>query len=893
MTGQTFRTASVFDGTGADGRPLVDRKLLDQTEAGHVLAYLESAPVVLASQDLGPDQVDRGRGQQVPLTWQTDGEWLWPGSVPYYLRTYALPPDHDFLDHIRQRQYRAPSVDPATRRAALSAVSGNGRPADQEDAMPPSTPTPADASASPDAPGDDSSAFDRLRSAAFDLGVPAGAYRIGAAADGAWCLSRAGSRWTVFLSDRGERRQAAAFDTSHQAIAYLVGQLYLSRPAGHSQHGVADPGGRVATAVNAPAAEPGFGERYAASERHGFREAPAGPVAGPKPEPAPAARPERPAAKAPATQPIPSQGMPGQPPSGRRAPGQPGQPAAGQPAPGQAGQPVAGQAGSEPAAPGQPASGQPALGPGLSKIGSLAAGLAAARAARPPFATETGSSDSGTGPDAGGRTEVVSRSSLGARPFVTGRTGPATEAGPSDVPGRRDRPGDPDAGARPGAPGLAGRSAIAGRPDRTGHEAIGRPDPTGPEQPAQPEATGRPDRTGQAEATGLPDAPAMTGQPDATGAPGRTSQPEATGAPAGTGQAETAGAARTGQPETAGTSESPGQPESTGRPEAAGQPDPSGRPERAGLPKITGRPDMTGGPVIMGRSDVSGGPEAAGRAEAAAGPDAGGTRDADGDTGTGARANGIGPVEGRRRPYETATPEHAGGREKHEAPRRRGGPEAAGERPASDGPGRQPGMPGPGAQPPAHQEPHPAEAGHRGAGEPRPAGNQGISSFLDGPRAAAAGEPPMADRPGGPARAHAATTTGPDAPGQAPPASGTGKPPQWKVQPLAGEPPLTLYRDKRMVMLPAGTEIDRYGDPDGNVAYAARTQFQHRSLPADWGDNTYHLYRLQRPMEALTGIAVPWFEQPGGGTAFVLPSSINELLTDGTLVEVSQAQQNG
>jgi hypothetical protein len=40
-------------------------------------------------------------------------------------------------------------------------------------------------------------------------------------------------------------------------------------------------------------------------------------------------------------------------------------------------------------------------------------------------------------------------------------------------------------------------------------------------------------------------------------------------------------------------------------------------------------------------------------------------------------------------------------------------------------------------------------------------------------------------------------------------------------------------------------------------------------------------------------VAVPWFEQPGGGTAFVLPASINELLSDGSLVEIGQPGQNG
>jgi len=112
---------------------------------------------------------------------------------------------------------------------------------------------------------------------------------------------------------------------------------------------------------------------------------------------------------------------------------------------------------------------------------------------------------------------------------------------------------------------------------------------------------------------------------------------------------------------------------------------------------------------------------------------------------------------------------------------------------------------------------------------------------------------------------------------------------QWKIQPLPGEPPLTLYRDKRMVVLPPGTEVDRYGEANGNVTYAARTQYQHRSLPTDWSSFPYHVYRLQRPLEALTGLAVPWFEQPGGGTAFVLPRSISELMADGSLVEIEEA----
>ncbi|GAA2168068.1 TNT domain-containing protein [Actinomadura napierensis] len=107
-----------------------------------------------------------------------------------------------------------------------------------------------------------------------------------------------------------------------------------------------------------------------------------------------------------------------------------------------------------------------------------------------------------------------------------------------------------------------------------------------------------------------------------------------------------------------------------------------------------------------------------------------------------------------------------------------------------------------------------------------------------------------------------------------------------KIQPLKGEPPLSLLRDRQFTELPAGTEVDRYGGHGGNTAYAARTPFPQRSLPADWQEREYHVYRLLRPVQALTGTAVPWFEQPGGGTAYVFERSLAYLLADGSLQEV-------
>jgi hypothetical protein len=119
-------------------------------------------------------------------------------------------------------------------------------------------------------------------------------------------------------------------------------------------------------------------------------------------------------------------------------------------------------------------------------------------------------------------------------------------------------------------------------------------------------------------------------------------------------------------------------------------------------------------------------------------------------------------------------------------------------------------------------------------------------------------------------------------------------PQRWPIQPMAGEPPLTLFRGKRMVDLAPGTELDRYGEPDGNLCYVAGTPFEERSLVPEWINRPLRTYRVAQPMQALTGTAIPWFEQAGGGTAYLLPGAVHELVADGNLVEVTgQSPRDG
>ncbi|QWF80500.1 TNT domain-containing protein [Amycolatopsis sp. CA-230715] len=104
----------------------------------------------------------------------------------------------------------------------------------------------------------------------------------------------------------------------------------------------------------------------------------------------------------------------------------------------------------------------------------------------------------------------------------------------------------------------------------------------------------------------------------------------------------------------------------------------------------------------------------------------------------------------------------------------------------------------------------------------------------------------------------------------------------WPIQPVDGEPPLTLLRNKRMIRLAEGTGVTRYGGTDGNFAFARGTRFDRTSLPVSRAGQR-HEYALARPLYVVTGITVPWAGQPGGGVAYVLPKPLGAHVADGSV----------
>ncbi|GAA1027429.1 hypothetical protein [Amycolatopsis albidoflavus] len=117
-----LRTPRVYDGFDEAGNPVVEREALSPEERERVLSYLDSAPVILASRSNDTDAFDPSRTDAVPLNFRTDGSWVWPGAVGYYLREHGISPDPELVEHIRAANYTVPEVDEATQQRMLAAM---------------------------------------------------------------------------------------------------------------------------------------------------------------------------------------------------------------------------------------------------------------------------------------------------------------------------------------------------------------------------------------------------------------------------------------------------------------------------------------------------------------------------------------------------------------------------------------------------------------------------------------------------------------------------------------------------------------------------------------------------------------------------------------------------
>jgi len=129
----SIQLARVFDAVDPETGPSFDSdhpRIDDREEIERLLEYLDGALPVLTSSATMADIIDPAHPDVVPLTFRTDGEWIWTDTVSYYLEQHSIAPDPDLLEHVRASGPLPPSVSEVALHRVLSFLQ---RPDDSEE----------------------------------------------------------------------------------------------------------------------------------------------------------------------------------------------------------------------------------------------------------------------------------------------------------------------------------------------------------------------------------------------------------------------------------------------------------------------------------------------------------------------------------------------------------------------------------------------------------------------------------------------------------------------------------------------------------------------------------------------------------------------------------------
>lgn len=109
-----IKIAVVFDEVDALTGPCFTAghpRMQDEGEARRVIDYLRGGAPLLVTTARMDDVVDTSRTAVVPMSFRTDGTWIWTDTTTYYLEQHRLEPDPELLAHIRDAAYLLPELD--------------------------------------------------------------------------------------------------------------------------------------------------------------------------------------------------------------------------------------------------------------------------------------------------------------------------------------------------------------------------------------------------------------------------------------------------------------------------------------------------------------------------------------------------------------------------------------------------------------------------------------------------------------------------------------------------------------------------------------------------------------------------------------------------------------
>jgi hypothetical protein len=92
--------------------------------------------------------------------------------------------------------------------------------------------------------------------------------------------------------------------------------------------------------------------------------------------------------------------------------------------------------------------------------------------------------------------------------------------------------------------------------------------------------------------------------------------------------------------------------------------------------------------------------------------------------------------------------------------------------------------------------------------------------------------------------------------------------------------------------VPKGALIDRFGGDTGTFFSPRGQSFAARALPYVCAQMAYTVYRLDQPLDVLSGTAAPWFGEPGGAVQYETKESAAQL-TAAKKIEVVTVTPSG
>ncbi|MFB7718467.1 hypothetical protein [Nocardia sp. NPDC056100] len=122
--------AGTFDGIDPLGKPIISTEwtsVPDPQERQRIQQFFDGGGMVMMTRRKSIDLMDPNRGRAVPMHFRTDGTWMWPQAIGYYLLEYGVPVQTSFLQHIRQCGYVARVPDMPEIKHAIELLNEAGR----------------------------------------------------------------------------------------------------------------------------------------------------------------------------------------------------------------------------------------------------------------------------------------------------------------------------------------------------------------------------------------------------------------------------------------------------------------------------------------------------------------------------------------------------------------------------------------------------------------------------------------------------------------------------------------------------------------------------------------------------------------------------------------------